>query len=362
MKNTLLKSVIAVLALGLAATVQANPRQAILIAEPTVDQLNSQEKAAAEYFQRLNNDGVVIAPGETSKIDAQQVDVIWIHIDRLNVGKGNLPAVFDEATINALKQYLADGGNLLLTKHATQLLTRIGRVAPEFEITNYGDGNGGEGFDEWEIMAEIGYDNKNGDISQYYDHRNHPIYAGLATGTRDEHDVFPMLGTGDPQTSLWREDHNCLWDFNAYNNAGLFTVDGANTVEKFENQTNSVVLGAWGHVKDYACAGIIEFKQQTLGRSSDNKGVIIANGLAACEWAPRAGVNAYQSNLEKLTANSLNYLSGDGGQSGVEDIEIAEDAAVEYFNLQGVPVAEDALSAGLYIKRQGNKSTKVIIK
>lgn len=361
MKNTLRKSVIAALALGLAATVQANPRQAILIAEPTVDQLNSQEKAAAEYFQRLNNDGVVIAPGETSKIDAQQVDVIWIHIDRLNVGKGNLPAVFDEATINALKQYLADGGNLLLTKHATQLVARVGRVAPEFDVNIYGDGDGGNGTDNWEIMAQIGYDNIEKDPSQYYDRRNHPIYAGLTTGEREGHEVFPLLGTNGAG-EMWREDHNCKWDFNAYNIAGLFAVDGANTVEKFEKQTNSVVLGAWGHVKDYACAGIIEFKQQALGRSSDNKGVIIANGLAAYELAPRNGGNAFQSNIEKLTANSLNYLSGDGDPSGITDVEVAGDSAAEYFNLQGVRVAEDALSAGLYIKRQGNKSTKVIIK
>lgn len=349
------------MALGLAATAQANSRQAILIAEPTVDQLNSQEKAAAEYFQRLNNDGVVIAPGETSKIDVQQVDVIWIHIDRLNVGKGNLPAAFDEATINALKQYLADGGNLLLTKHATQLVAGIGRVAPEFDVNIYGDGDGSNGTDNWEIMAQIGYDNITNNPDQYYDHRNHPIYAGLTTGERAGYEVYPLLGTNG-NGAMWREDHNCMWDFNAYNNAGLFTVDGANPVDKFEKQYNAVVLGTWGHVKDHACAGIIEFKQQTLGRSSDNKGVIIANGLAAYELAPRNGGNAFQSNIEKLTANSLNYLSGDGDPSGIADVEVAGDSAAEYFNLQGVRVAEDALSAGLYIKRQGNKSTKVIIK
>lgn len=46
--------------------------------------------------------------------------------------------------------------------------------------------------------------------------------------------------------------------------------------------------------------------------------------------------------------------------SGVEDVVIGSNEAVEYFNLQGVRVAEPA--AGLYIRRQGNKVEKVTVK
>lgn len=45
---------------------------------------------------------------------------------------------------------------------------------------------------------------------------------------------------------------------------------------------------------------------------------------------------------------------------GVEGIESDSDAPAEYFNLQGVRVAEP--ENGLYIKRQGNKVSKVIIR
>jgi len=45
-------------------------------------------------------------------------------------------------------------------------------------------------------------------------------------------------------------------------------------------------------------------------------------------------------------------------ESAIEDIE-AVDAPVEYYNLQGIRVAEP--THGLYIKRQGNKVTKVIL-
>lgn len=46
--------------------------------------------------------------------------------------------------------------------------------------------------------------------------------------------------------------------------------------------------------------------------------------------------------------------------TGVEDIEAAENVPVEYFNLQGVRVANP--ENGLYIRRQGNKVSKVIVK
>ena len=52
----------------------------------------------------------------------------------------------------------------------------------------------------------------------------------------------------------------------------------------------------------------------------------------------------------------LNYLGGSG--SGIEGIEADENAPVEYYNLQGVRVANPA--NGIFIKKQGNKVSKVI--
>ncbi len=50
-------------------------------------------------------------------------------------------------------------------------------------------------------------------------------------------------------------------------------------------------------------------------------------------------------------------------QGGIEGIEADDcNVPVEYFNLSGISVDGDALTPGLYIKRQGGKTSKVIVK
>ena len=350
------KGLLLALALTGAVASFANPKAAMMIGYPDVASItNPQEAAAANFFSLKHADGVIIAPGETSKIDASKVSCIWIHIDRIGAGLGNLPAEFSNPEVlAALKQYVAAGGNLLLTKQATQLVAKIDRTNG-FAPNIYGDGDGGKGTDVWTVNAQIGLMNATEDPAQFYDHRNHAIYAGLTENLDFKWQDVPYVsyaleGTGTG-AEMWREDHNCCWDLNAY----TYAADGANTVEKFQNENNAVVLGTWGHVVDYAVAGIVEFNPASTGA-----GKILANGLAAYEWSPREGGNAYQKDIEKMTENSLNYLLPEI-TSVIENIDVENAAApVEYYNLQGVRVAEPA--AGLYIKRQGNSAVKVIVK
>lgn len=364
--TSLLKTTFLSVALAGAFCAQAQNDEAtcaILIGSPSVEAIeNFQEYAAAKWFTDFYTGGTVIAPGETAKIDATKLNVIWIHIDRLNAGKGNLPAEFsDDATVAALKAFVEKGGSLLLTKQATQLLPKIGRIADSFAPNIYGDGDGGNGTDNWNLNAQIGWwqlnpDNKEQDPTQYYDHRKHPIYADLLSGDTygQPWDVFPMEGTGDG-TEMHREDHNCMWDLNAY----TYTAEGKNTVEKFQNENSCTVLGTWGHVQDYAVAGVVEFAPTT-----GVKGTVIANGLACCEWAPRSGVNAFDSNNKALTGNCIHYLQKLGAESGVENVAVDNSAAAPavYYTLQGVRVAAEELAAGVYVKVQGTEATKVVIR
>lgn len=256
------------------------------------------------YFRKLRPDVKVevICPGDIARItDHNNFDCIWVHIDRcgLEPGWDKLPDAFkSQDLIDALKGYVKDGGQLMLTKQATQLLVPLGRVDAKFAPNEYSNGEGGEGFDNWEIMAKIGWYNRDADPSQYYDRSGHAIYEGLRLGSRDGHDVFPLLGT-DGNGGMWREDHNCMWNLNGLE----YSAAGANTVEKFEKENNAVVLGTWGHVTDYAVAGIVGFYP-----TIEYRGRIIANGMAAYELNPRNGGNAFTDNIDKLTFNCLRYL------------------------------------------------------
>ena len=74
--------------------------------------------------------------------------------------------------------------------------------------------------------------------------------------------------------------------------------------------------------------------------------------------------------IDEKTANIYQYVSGgiaamfvfttdDNVITGVEETLIDANAPVEYYNLQGVKVANP--EKGLFIKKQGNKATKVVL-
>lgn len=350
--------VLGVAAIALTAvSASAASNVGMLIGYETVNNDNNQEATAAKWFQENYPEGVIITPSTLEKIDATKLDAIWVNIDRLGIGAGynNLPAEYKNAT-EALKNYVAAGGNLYLSKMATQILPELGRVPSDFKPGIFGDGDGGAGTDVWCVNAYFGMCNQGKDETQMYDRRNHPIYEGLDEYPANyqegiamfPHPSYPLLGTGDG-SAMHREDHNCMWDLNAY----TWSAEGKNTMEQMESQFNCQVIGTWGHVQDYCVAGIVDFEP-----TESVKGRIIANGLAAYEWAPRSGVNAYHDNIKKMTANTLSYLAKNV-ESGINTIA-TETSAKAYYTLQGVRVENP--SNGLYIVVEGGKAHKVIMK
>ncbi len=348
----------------------ATGKVAMLVASTDTETLNAQEKTAAAFFTSKFADGELVSVADAATLTADKYDAVWVHIDRCGMEPGvqNLPDGFaSDEVVAALKAYLNAGGNIYLSKHAPQLTTAIDRLPAVYAPGIVGTGDGGIGTDVWTIQATIGAmndranfpdadDDRVFDETQVYNHNDHSVYSELEmlpAGHQYANFVsatYPMLGTGDG-TEMWREDHNCMWDLNAYQ----YTSEGKNTTEKFESDFNAVVLGTWGHVQDYCVAGIVEFLPV------ENGGTVIANGLAACEWAPRSGVNAYSANLEKLTANTINYLASKA-PSAVNAVEMdAANGAVEYYNLNGLRVNPENAN-GIFIKKQGNKVTKVVIR
>ena len=81
---------------------------------------------------------------------------------------------------------------------------------------------------------------------------------------------------------------------------------------------------------------------------------------ASLQSLPGYQVYATYNGVLEGEASNLS-IGANGNTSGVEDLEVVEDAEVEFFNLQGVRV-EGELTPGLYIRRQGNQATKVVVK
>lgn len=69
-----------------------------------------------------------------------------------------------------------------------------------------------------------------------------------------------------------------------------------------------------------------------------------------------------------MPGTSMSYTAAPASMAfavttGIEAIAAdAADAAVEYFNLQGIRVAADNLTPGIYVRRQGNTTAKVLVK
>lgn len=247
------------------------------------------EKASYTWFKREFVNGVVLTKSEIATTDLSQFEVVWVHIDRMDMPRGwqNLPApIISDEILNAIKDYYYNGGKLLLTNHATQLIVPLGRT--EREPTIYSSAAGGSGSDVWSMNANIGME---------YDHSNHPIFAGMPVCDAQPHPSFALIGLGH------REDHNCMWDLNTYNYPSLYP-DGGNTVNCFQMENDAVVLATWGQVTDWCCAGIVEFNA-----TEECKGTCIAVGLAAYEWNQNGSANTYQNQIILLTKNMFSYLA-----------------------------------------------------
>ena len=273
----------------------AASKPGFLISYDNASQIEDDDELAAyNWFKTTYPAGEVITPSQLTSVDLSQYSMIWMQIDRVGIGQGwnKLPSsLISDAAVAALKQYYMDGGSILLTKHATQMIVPLGRVAADRAPGIFSDGNGGTGTDIWTINAVIGSD-QTGAI----DNRSHAIFSGLSTSDEYSHETYPLEGPG------LREDHNCMWDLNSYGFPALYPNE-TNVVSAFQNENSATVLATWGHVTDWCCAGIVEFKPTTT-----YAGRCIAIGLSAYEWKQNSNTNAYQSNIEKLTKNSIDYL------------------------------------------------------
>ncbi|MDE6418347.1 MAG: hypothetical protein K2K49_03975, partial [Duncaniella sp.] len=85
--------------------------------------------------------------------------------------------------------------------------------------------------------------------------------------------------------------------------------------------------------------------------------IVIKNALFTGWGARNASMNDMLTS--KTSTESVTIMISELDPSGLVNIAADQNAPVEYFNLQGMKVENPA--AGLYIKRQGNTVTKVVL-
>lgn len=255
------------------------------------------ETAALNWFKD-NNKGDVI----TSLDNLNSYTVLWVMIDRVNRAQNEYPAPLN-SNIEKLKTWVKNGGNLIVTNQATDLVSTLGRVE-NFTPTVYGNGGGGNNTDTWGINAVTN------------DAKGHAIYEGLTTETLNNNQAFPLIGS----CNKW--DHNSMWELSKFSYGNQAT---------FESQANAKCLGTWQQNTDFKFPAIIEFLP-----SGDYKGTILANGIAAFDW--QASVK--YDNFTKLAGNMVDYmLTKDvtvGTKVGMLKIESGisstEQKAIEWFS------------------------------
>lgn len=218
----------------------------------------------------------------------------------------NMPEVVNSAT-PFVREWYADGGNLLLWSHATAYVGTLGRLDTDMLRSNdraIGLGRGGWNGDTWMMAVQLHPGSR-----FKKDASTHPIFKGMDVTVTDRTKLIAFKGAG------WTEDHNCLY----FNIPSVLTGLG-NQEEACYNaitETYGIIpLGTWDSQIDWVSQlNVWEARQG----DTDFKGTIICIGNGGCEFSMKNADgtpdisaypknNPYQENVLKLAKNSLEYL------------------------------------------------------
>ena len=237
--------------------------------------------AANWFFSTFSGAKYISFTSVENGADLSDVDVIWWHFD----SAANLPAIaYKPAVTTALKNFRANGGNLLLTSFASQYVDALG-IVPSGKGPNnvFGD------------FPPNGFVDANSWGMSFKGHENHPIFEGLTTYESGKANLL--------QGGTFRLNHTAWWfvpEWGGYVNG-----------EGWRNQTGGTNLAseAWDNALDGRVT-IAEFPN-----SETNKNVVVIS-MGAYDWyneTNSSGVpsqaNEFINNIKLLTQNSINYLA-----------------------------------------------------
>ncbi|MCM1163463.1 MAG: hypothetical protein NC339_04360 [Muribaculaceae bacterium] len=151
----------------------------------------------------------------------------------------------------------------------------------------------------------------------------------------------------DDNGSYYKKEFEVDFDYNE--TTGTWVKDGEYTYECTEH------YDAYGLSIDRDSK---EYSGTQLTDTSIEKGTVTYDPTYGY---PTEYVYATSNNGGPLT-NSVRKVFGNYSNSGISAIVADENATVEYYNLQGQRVASGNLTPGLYIRRQGEKAVKVMVR
>jgi len=237
--------------------------------------------AANWFFSTFSGAKYISFSSVENGADLSDVDVMWWHFD----SAANLPAIaYKPAVTTALKNFRANGGNLLLTSFASQYVDALG-IVPSGKGPNnvFGD------------FPPNGFVDGNSWGMSFVGHENHPIFDGLTTYETGKANLL--------QSGTFRLNHTAWWfvpEWGGYVNG-----------EGWRNQTGGTNLAseAWDNNLDGRVT-IAEFPN-----TGTNKNVVVIS-MGAYDWyneTNSSGVpsqkNEFIGNIKLLTQNSINYLA-----------------------------------------------------
>lgn len=278
-----------------------------VIAEPDYDGETGKMpdfETASWFYQQFIHDGIsykdvtrygcFIRPSDLASLPSS-VKVLWIHNDhRGQTSESYYNDLGGNDFVTALKSFVANGGNVFVSKQATRLIGDLGRndypVYPN---------NGYEPLGPWRIGNHWDL------IGMEIDHSTHAVYAGL---------VKDYSGSTFIMNEGRHTNNNHIWQ----NFDGLPGQTDAGRLTGYQDAHNCRILGAWGHYlennpvsNELECVGFVEYYPQenvTLHMGGDpynQVGTIMAMGLAAYHWATPT------NEIKTLTRDILYYLNID---------------------------------------------------
>lgn len=248
------------------------PVTAFIGTAATVSGLKDEERAAAEWMlanvARSRYISMQDIISGAVQLDPSEIKALWWHCD-----DDTWPSQGWDSR-DAIKEYYARGGSLLLSRYACKYINDVYQIAIDQREPNAQNKSDVASI----IDAPLGF---------AVDTPDHPVFSGMETET----DAPVWLVDAGFATKNTQVDWN-IWDYPDHSLEGWERTTGGRRLAHETDDSNKTA--------------IVEFPARTA-----TAGRVVLIGTGGYEWNIANGdANAYRQNRITLTVNALKYLAG----------------------------------------------------